>query len=305
MTRTSTTVRCAAALGASVLVAAAAAAGAADAPVTTLTLGGVSSSATGITVAGTAAMAALPATEVGKDAAGDGALPGTDLTTASIVPLGGGKIAFDLGIGNLAPGVGSAPAVTHHNWEFSAASPDGETATTLSLKAINRGGVIAASSGGAADQPVFSLNSCEPDPQTGQNTCTATYVDGAYTATGVRFLLENTAVSALSGWTISPTGQGINVSPGASDALWFTNGAGGDTMGAEEFVVPTSVVRVGVAPAGTSLDEVALTTSKDVPGTAFNLKLPRPTTPGSYVVVAQACHADVCSPRTAKTVTVS
>lgn len=294
MTRTATTVRCAAALGAAALVALAAGAGAAG-TATTVTLGTVSGKATGITVTGGADMAALPGTVVGNDAAGDANLPGTDLTTATITPLGGGKIAFELGLGNLAPTVGSAPAVTHQNWEFTAASPDGEQAVTLSLKAIKGGAVNA----GKVADPSFSLNTCSPDPQTGQNTCTPSYVDGEYTDKGVRFLLDKSAVSAYSGWSINPSGQGINVSPGASDLLWFTNGAGGDTMAAQEYVVPQSVVRVGVAKAGTALGDVDLSTVVDVPGTTWRTTLP-PVPAGSYVIVAQACHGDVCSPRTSK-----
>ncbi len=300
MTRTATTVRCAAVVGALALVTLAGASGADTTSATTLTLGTPAVSSSGVNVSGNAMMAALPATQVGKDAAGDGRLPGTDLTGASITPLGGGRIAFDLAIANMPPTVGSAPAVTHHNWEFAATSPDGESSTTLSLKAINGGAVIA----GAVNTPSFSLNTCTPDPQTGQNTCTASYIDGAYSATGVRFLLDNAAISAFSGWSITPTGQGINVSPGASDVLWFTNGTGGDTMGADEFLVPDAVVKVGIAPAGTAPADVPLARTVDVPGSSWSTKLARPAVAGDYVVVAQACHGDVCSPLVSKAVKV-
>lgn len=223
--------------------------------------------------------------------------------SAAIEPLGGGKTAFVLGIGNLLPApVGSAPAVLHHNWGFTVQS--GTSSTDLVLKAVNRGAVIATTAGRSATDPSFAVQTCSADPQTGQNTCTSQYVEGQYTATGVRFVLDNAAAKLVSGAVVFPSGQGINVSPGASDVLWFTNGAGGDVMGAEDFVVPRGVVEVGVAPAGTPLEDVVLDAVRDAPGGAVTVSLPRPAA-GSYVVVARACHGEQCGPLTSRPVTVS
>lgn len=275
-----------------------------DAPQSTATLSSATPSGSTLRVTGTAALVPLAPVQVSTDAAGDAPVPGADLVSASITALGDGTTAFELGIGNFAPAAGSPPAVLHHNWGFSVTR--GTTVQTFVLKAVNRGAVIASGLDGssAPDAPSFALQTCTPDPQTGQNTCTSQYLAGEVTADAVRFLVPTASLQGP-GATVAAAGQGFNTSYGASDVLWTTNGLGGDTMaGGAAFTMPTAEVRLGLAPAGTPVDAVALTDAKDLTGTAFSTTLPRPAA-GSYVLVAQACHGDTCGPRTSRAVTVS
>ncbi len=297
-----TTARAAGALGLAVLLASAGASGAADGT-STATLGALTSTASTsvVKVVGTADLQALPAVEVGKDAAGDSRAPGTDLVGASITQLGGGVSAFDLKIANMAPTVGSLPAVLHHNWDFEVVN--GSTVTALALKAINRGAVIASAlEGGSVDAASFALQTCTADEQTGQNTCTSEYIDGSYSDTGVRFLVDNARIGLVGGSSVVPGENGINVSVGASDVIWFTNGSGGDTMAASKYVAPQAVVELGIAPAGTPVEDVVLSTVAPVKGKAFTANLPKGTPGETAVVVARACHDGLCGPLASKSV---
>jgi len=75
----------------------------------------------------------------------------------------------------------------------------------------------------------------------------------------------------------------------------------------EEYRVPGATVNLGIAPASDPVDSVALTATATVNQTsgAFTGQLVKPTTPGSYVIVAEACFGDnSCSARSSTTITI-
>jgi len=279
------------------------AATAAQDPVSTVSSLAVTSSATGIKVSGNAALAALEAVTVAEDPSGDSPLPGTDIVGGSITALGGGVTRFTMEIANMGPGGVTPPAVLHHSWDLSVVN--GDKRTEVALKAINGGAVIGGSlGGGSPEAPSFAVQNCAPDPQTGSNTCTSTYIDGAYSAAGVSFDVPNTLIGLQSGSRVISGENGLYTNVGASDVIWLSGPNGTEGVQHAEYVVPAGDVKIGLAPAGTAVDDVALTTTAPVKGKAYAATLPKPAA-GSYVVVAQACHGGVCGPKVSKALTVS
>ena len=263
----------------------------------------VANQAGGLKVSGTAALAALEAVTIAEDPSGDSQLPGTDIVGGSITALGGGVTRFTMDIANMGPGGATVPAVVHHSWDLSVAN--GDKVTDVALKAINGGAVIAGSlDGGSPEAPSFAVQNCAPDPQTGSNTCTSTYVEGAYTVEGVSFDVPNTLIGLQSGSKIFSGENGMYTNFGASDVIWLSGPNGTEGVQHAEYVAPAGDVKIGIAPAGTAVDDVALTTTVPVKGKAYTATLAKPTA-GSYVVVAQACHGGVCGPKVSKAHTVS
>jgi hypothetical protein len=81
------------------------------------------------------------------------------------------------------------------------------------------------------------------------------------------------------------------VVPTASGAFWGV--VAFDTAAMDfEYDVPFPTVKLGIAAAGTPLSSVPLIENATVNGTtgAFSGSVPRPSTSGEYVVVAQACY---------------
>lgn len=285
------------------LLAGVAVAAAEEAPASTATIASAISQASGLKITGSAALAALEATKVAEDASGDSRIPGTDIVGGTIQALGGGVTRFTMEIGNMGPGGVSVPGVVHHSWDLSVVT--GAKGSDVTLKAINGGAVIyGALEGGSPEAPSFAVQNCAPDPQTGQNTCTSTYISGAFTAAGVTFDVPNTLIGLQTGSLVYAGEYGMFTNLGASDVIWFSGPNGTESVLHANYAVPAGDVLVGLAPAGTPVEEVELTTTVPVKGTAYTTTLPKPAA-GDYVVVAQACHGGVCGPLTSKAVTVS
>jgi hypothetical protein len=264
----------------------------------TATITSAVSQASGLRVTGSAALAALEAVDVAEDAAGDSRVPGTDIVGGTIQALGGGKTRFTMEIANMGPGGVTAPGVLHHSWDLSVVT--GTNGSDVTLKAINGGAVTySALEGAGPETPSFAVQNCAPDPQTGQSTCTSTYITGAYSDAGVAFDVPNTLIGLQTGSVVFAGENGMFSNFGASDVIWLSGPTGTEAVSHADYDVPAGDVRIGVAPAGTPLEEVVLTSTVPVKGTAYSVTLPKPA-PGDYVVVVQACHGGTCGPLTSK-----
>lgn len=283
------------------LLAGVAVAGAEEDPASAATITSVQSLSSGLRVTGSAALAALAPVTVAEDAAGDSPLPGTDIVGGEITALGGGVTRFSMLIDNMGPGGASLPGVIHHSWDLSVVN--GEKVTDVTLKGINRGAVLASAEGGSLDQASFAVQTCSADASTGQNTCTSTYVTGAFTDAGVDIDVPNTLIGLQSGSLVLPGENAMYTNIGFSDALWFSGPNGTESVTHADYVAPVGEVKLGVAPAGTPVEDVVLDSSAVVKGTAWTTTLAKPE-PGDYVVVAQACHAGVCGDKVSKAATV-
>lgn len=240
------------------------------------------------------------ATEVGTDPTGDGTLPGTDLVSATITQVSQSQLRFELGVADLPPGIGGTPEVVNYNWPLQVVR--GSLVSEVSLQAWRSStaadllcGVIFACPGQEpGGNPRFTVNTCAPDPNTGQNLCSAVGVDGEFTEDGLAWILPAGAVNAGPGAVLHPAGS-IAASYGGSGLTWNTAGTGGDTMFSDSFTYASPTVQVGVASADTAPEDVALTTAATVTQSNgnFTASLPRPDA-GSHVVAARACLGDSC-----------
>jgi len=267
-----------------------------------------------IAVSGKATFAPGLKVKVTEDGAGDHTLTqvpadsGTDLLSASITAVSPRKLDFELEIGDLPEG--GMDEIINYNWPMMA----GESSFDLNAHSQATGaeltcGVVFACTGGNVGGTRFSLNVCAPDPNTGQETCAVSPLTGEITATSVIWHATTAEVPALAGGdlTIGPDGN-IAASLSASGITWYTNGNGGDTMGGDlDFFFPSGKVSFGIAPAGTDVDAVALTSTVKASASSGNFtgSLAKPAA-GSYILVAQACFGTGnCSARLSSPVSVA
>ena len=281
-------------LAVAVLTFGAAAAGAQEAPATKVEDLTAAAGADGIKVSGKGVFSAA-AIVVGEDAAGDGALPGSDLTSASITQISQNQIRFELGVDDLPPVVGGTPEILNYTWPLEVAK--GSAVTTVDLQAwrTSTGAdllcdvVFSCPGQEPGGSPRFSVNTCAPDPTTGNNTCNSVGVPGEFTATGLAWMVPTSMINAKDGATLNPS-EDIASSYGASGLTWNTAGTGGDTMTWNSVETVPATVQIGLAPADTPEGDVATTLAVPVNASSgkFTGTLPSPSV-GSYRVVAKAC----------------
>lgn len=289
-----------AALGTALALVALAPAQAQQTPTTTLDALTASVAGNTVTVSGKGTFTAAPV-EVATDPTNDHFLSGvdgpsgTDLTRATIEAVNPRTLRFTLTLDDLPTADRGTPEVVNYNWPILA---DGKEfallahgqATGHTLMCIT--GVFACStSSGDVGKPIFSVNRCTRDPNTGQSLCSATRVQGAVTGATFSWTVPATLIEATEGATLEPATD-IAASLSLSGVNWYTGGTAGDTMFQEaSFEFPTPKVSVGIAPAGTPDESVALTTTvtANTSTGAFSAPLPRPATSGAYKVVAKAC----------------
>jgi hypothetical protein len=284
----------------------------ADDPVTEVTqLNATVGSA--IAVSGKATFAPGLKAKVAEDAADDHALTaipadsGTDLLSASITAVSPKALDFELEIGDLPEG--GMDEIINYNWPLTIGTSTIElNAHSAATGAELTCGVIFLCDGGNVGQPRFAVNVCAINPDTGQNTCAVTAVPGEITANSLIWHVNTSQASGLSGGDVElETGQ-VAASLSASGVTWYTNGNLGDLMAGESlFAFPAPNVSFGIAPAGTNVDAVALTSTVKANATSGNFSgsLSKPAA-GSYILVAQACFGeDNCSARNSTPVTVA
>jgi hypothetical protein len=257
--------------------------------------------ATQVRVQGTGVFTA-PTSVVGEDPAGDGVLPGSDLTAASITPLSHSTLRFELDVADLPPPMGGTPEALNYIWPLEVVR--GSTVTTISLQAWRTATLADATCGTvfvcAPGEPGsfnarFSVNTCAID-ETGQNRCSAEGLAGGFSDTGLHWIVPAASIGAQGGATLHATGA-IAASVGGSGLYWYTNGNGGDTMFWNGYVFPAASVRIGLAPTSTADEDAVLTHTATIPASGnFNTVLPRPTESGDYKAVVEACFGpDGCT----------
>lgn len=137
---------------------------------------------------------------------------------------------------------------------------------------------------------MFSVQTCAPDPDTGQSTCVSDPVEGEFAATHLRWIIPLEKLSAGPGVQLSPAGA-IHATPGVAGRIWFNPGAASlDEM--QPFTLFTLGGLVEATLVDTGGEEVAteLVPAADTGGfsTAFT-----DVAPGDYTVIVSSTYADV------------
>ncbi len=254
-----------------------------------------------INVSGGATFVSVPSL-LGEDSTGDslGSGAGTDLSTVTYSRTApNGKINFTLGIADQPAATGGVPEAVAYYIDITV-NTDGTDSFYMLWAARSAQN---AALGGTT--PVFRRYICTLNATTGARDCTsATTLTGRMTAGVVEWQAALSNINAQPGSVITATD--IVVVPTVSGAVWgvlLLDSASQD----EEYRVPGATVKLGIAPASTAVDSVELGTPATVNQTsgAFSGQLVKPITPGSYVVVAQACFGDnSCGARSSTTITI-
>lgn len=244
-----------------------------------------SATASAISVTGKAIVSGDPAT-VGEDPAGDAQQKGVgaDITGATIELVGGRNLVFTFNIGDQPPApVGASPTI-NYNWGLVVNGVD--TGLFLSAGRAGLDGI------NPSTDPIFNLSQNSEDGFLHVATLTGKMADGV-----VQWTVPMGLLGAQPGSVIGSYGE---VAPGSHGGvpgvITYYNNTGGDAITVDDYKVPGSVM-LGIAPAGTPIEEISATTPASLRNTgAFSGQLPLPTEPGTYTVVAVACAAvDVCS----------
>jgi hypothetical protein len=248
----------------------------------------------GVEVSGTGQFAA-PAVVVSEDRAGDAAIPmaGMDLTAASITQLGNALLRFQIDIADQTPGLGAPPQAVYYNWPIGIMT--GTQIAQFNLQAIRADMYSVATAGSAVGSAVFRLQTCVPNPDTGGNTCSVTAQLGGEFGDGyVAIDVPTGTIGARAGSAIVAGAQPINANLGAG-AVWF-NGASqwADSMPPVEDYALGRTVTLGAAPAGTAVEDVALTQPALLTNTNRFTEVIAGAEAGS-VIAAEVCAGGVCT----------
>lgn len=251
-----------------------------------------------------------PTLVVGSRAPGGTGLPGTNIVEASITPVSNTTLQFDLKVADLAAGTNGTPEAVNYWWEFDV-NTNGQYVATYALQAWRTStaadltcGVIFLCPPGNPGDPRFQLSTCQPDPTTGNETCSAQALQGQIVGDTFRWNVPRALIGVGNSSELVAV-QNITASAGGSGLYWYSNGNGGRTMPWDGYTYERTV-SLGIAPAGTPDAEVPLTTTATIATNSnFSGTLATPATPGEYKVVAKAClGANNCT-LTSRAVTVS
>lgn len=234
----------------------------------------------GIAVTGQATFVDIPVI-VGEDATDDAIPPaaplGHDLTTATISrpdPFAD-TLRFAIDVANQPPEINGVPEFVVYKWDFTVAVGGTERAITLRAWRSNQQDSL-----GRAD-PYFEIQIVS-----NLGVLTGSMGDGIV-AWNVPFNVGAAGQIGQVGTVITSTGITVMASASGVRELVVLD----DMVTDIDYTVPGPGVRIGVAPAGTAPEDVPLTVAGTVSSSgAFSGRLPLPSTPGEYVVVAQACH---------------
>lgn len=254
-----------------------------------------------IAVSGGATFVDIPVT-VGQDTTGDASVAGigADVTSLKISrpSAASQNIKFQMGIADQLPApVSTAPAIVF-DWPIGA----DEAPPTYYLEARRVSGSPFFPN--ASPNAQFMLVHNHPDGFHEHGVLTGTMANGvvewtvslsAIEASGATKLVQGSGCAALGSTAAAPGG------------FVLCNNAGGDgAFMEEEYEIPKAKVSLGIAPAGTPVESVAVSTPGAVnAGTGvFSGTLPKPATPGEYIVVAEACYGSSNCGRSSTTITV-
>lgn len=227
---------------------------------------------------------AFSAGEDNADPNGQGKLPGTNMTHATVNQRGF-FVDFHLAIANMVPAdpyaVGEA---LQYGWDLY----DGNGA------AVSLAGWRSAVAQTASTDGYFAVNSCAPDPDTGQSTCTPTPAEGAFTADGVTWTVPVTSLGGT-GSTISLAGEGpAHVTAGASGTIWFNPGSPIDLENFLTFGEFTLGGSVAITISDANGSPVTATSAKILAPGAFTKSIDVSGLPaGTYTVTATSKYADL------------
>lgn len=227
---------------------------------------------------------------------------GADVTNATISrPPTGTKINFTLNIADQPAQTGGVPELIAYQWDMQIKKPGEAEGTSLEFWAARS--AQGRAPGGTV--PVFYVDECVLNPDTGINECSGNRVTGRMEAGVVEWQVTPSQLgSAVADDMISTGGEGITVVPTAAGAFW---GVVAIDRGAHDldYTVPGKSVKLGIAPAGTPEASVALLETAVVnASSAFSGSLPKPSQAGSYIVVAEACYGPESCSRTSTTITI-
>lgn len=288
-----TRVRTAAAAVCSVLLLAAVPAGAEDLAPAIDGLTAVAS-ASGVSVSGTAAFAA-PAAAVSEDATGDAAIKqaGMDLKTASISQPSSSMLRFQLDIADQIPVASTVPQAVYYNWPVGVMN--GSNMSVFNLQAIRADMYSVATAGSEVGDPVFRLQTCVPNPDTGGNTCSVTaQLTGEFGDGYLAIDIPIRTLGARADSIITSGAQPINANLGAG-VVWF-NGAvpWADSMPPVADYRVGRTVMLGAAPAGTAAEDVELTQPAALTTRNTFAEVLDGAVAGD-VIAAQVCAGGVCT----------
>lgn len=213
-----------------------------------------------------------------------GKLPGTNFTGATVSQTGP-FIEFTINVDNMVPADPySAPESLQYGWDLI----DGN-GSPVSLSAFRT--AVAQT---ASEDAYFVINTCSPDPDTGQNTCSGTESDGEFTADGLTWRTSTAQIGRAGSTLTLSSGEGpVHVTPGASGLIWFSGGGALDLDNFNAFgdfviggkVTVTVTDASGAVVAAKSVDQFqpgAFDASIDVSGLSA----------GDYTVTATSRYAD-------------
>jgi hypothetical protein len=236
-----------------------------------------------IQITGQATFVDIPV-QVATDASGDGAIPGTDMTSATISRPDPAKneLKVSMAIANATLPTFTIPEVVHYSFFFGRGVDGGDA--QYMLQALRTANVQAPGSA----EPFFRVMSFN-----GATCCNPVQTVAGSMANGkVEWTVPLASIGAATGGllTAHPVAtRQIQIQLGASGQQWLNNGQPDFMTFETEYTIPTRVVQLGIAPAGTAPDAVALTKTATVSASnAFTGSLTLPSA-GSYVVVAKAC----------------
>lgn len=267
-----------------------------------------------VAVAGKSTYAPSAKIELGTDPAGDHyfsdvpAPSGTDLRSASITAVSPALLHFEVGIGDMPEG--GMKEIINYNLPFNVGTSTYELNAHASSAVVVTCGVVFQCEGTSEDlgKPMFSLNICAPDPDTGQKTCAVNRLTGELTANSVVWHVPAAKIGATAGDVDLEPADIIAASQSVGGVTWWTDGSRGDTMAweLESLFFHAPKVSFGIAPAGTDPATVELsTTVKAKPNGSFTGSLTKPAA-GEHVLVARTCFGtDNCSERVSTAVTVA
>lgn len=220
---------------------------------------------------------------VGDDAWADSKTPapGTDLTWASIErPPGSDGLTFTMALTDMPPTGGTAGYVYH--WSLGV---DGRDEGLMLEAAFGAVDCVT----GEATAPIFRV--------VRDGFEEVARLQGSFAGSRVTFRdVPMQSIGASAGSMISSPREGVVSSTGIAGCVSYRN-TGGDFMAVGDYVVPEETVQLGIAPAGTPVSDVPLTSAATLgaEGSSFSGSLGAPGKPGDYVVVARACYVpDVC-----------
>jgi hypothetical protein len=192
---------------------------------------------------------------------------------------------------------GGLPDSVQYNWDIAVNGGVPAGGTSWSIKSARTSQYYQTGS----VEPYAGVHSCVRNPDTGVYSCTArANVPAVFdpSSSEIRISVPLSVIQAGAGADITAwprNGDPVWVQPAALGAV--TPGVTFDGAGHEEYTVPTRTVRLGIAPAGTPVQNVSFSKVATVNGSGgFSGTVTAPSA-GSFDAWARACFGATCDAR--------